>query len=58
MEAARVTVPDGVPLTAHGVIAAVVAQLPPGWQATKLPGLVMLYKEQKVYPFGSVIARS
>jgi hypothetical protein len=58
LEAARVTLPAGVPLTTRGVISAVVGQLPPGWQATKLPGLVILYKENEAYPFGSVIARS
>lgn len=44
--------------TAREIIGQVVASLPSGWQATKLPGHVILYKEQREYPQGIVIARS
>jgi hypothetical protein len=44
--------------TAREVVEAVVAALPEGWQATLLPGRVILYKERKVYSAGSVIAIS
>jgi|TARA_R100000935_G_scaffold48887_3_gene73791 hypothetical protein len=34
-----------------------VSQLPPGWQATKLLGYVILYKETaRLYPDAEVIA--
>jgi hypothetical protein len=57
LEAARVTLAPG-PKTARDVVTAVVAQLPPGWQATQLPGYVILYKESTTYVHGTVIARS
>jgi hypothetical protein len=44
--------------TAREVIQSVVASLPPGWQATMLPGRIILYPEQRSYPAGVVIARS
>jgi hypothetical protein len=44
--------------TAREVIKSVVGALPPGWQATMLPGRVILYREEKEYSAGSVIARS
>jgi hypothetical protein len=49
-------IPD--PTTAREVIKSVVGALPPGWQATMLPGRVILYREEKEYSAGSVIARS
>ncbi len=45
-------------LTARTAIADVVRQLAPGWQATKLLGYVILYKEERTYPDAEVIARS
>ena len=46
------------PTTARAVIESVVAALPSGWQATLLPGRVILYKERKTYSAGSLIAAS
>jgi len=45
-------------ITARNLIETVVAQLPPGWQATQLPSHIILYKEDRTYPHGSVIAKS
>jgi len=44
--------------SARGIIEDVVRQLPSGWQATRLPSHIILYKERKAYPQGDVIARS
>ena len=46
------------PLTTRKIIESVVAALPPGWQATALAGRIILYRENRDYPFGTVIARS
>lgn len=54
----RVTVPAGTPSTTRDIIRAVVRQLPPGWQAVRLPSHVILYKESKVYESGETLARS
>ncbi|MHA7899622.1 MAG: GIY-YIG nuclease family protein [Henriciella sp.] len=35
-----------------------VSSLPEGWQATNLPGYVILYKETKTYQHGKIIANS
>ena len=54
---ATVTLPQkGVSL--RSTLVDLVAQLPLGWQATLLPGRVILYKEDRVYGQGTVIARS
>ncbi|MBV5327417.1 MAG: GIY-YIG nuclease family protein [Chlorobium sp.] len=45
-------------ITARHIIQQVVSQLPEGWQATKLPSHLILYKEIKSYSQGEVIARS
>lgn len=45
-------------LTTRKVIESVVKSLPPGWQATALAGRIVLYREERDYPFGTVIARS
>jgi hypothetical protein len=37
------------------VISAVTHQLDEGWQATALPGYVILYKESRIYPSGDII---
>jgi hypothetical protein len=39
-------------------LGAILASLPPGWQATSLAGRVILYKETKDYRFGTTIGRS
>ncbi len=44
--------------TARTIISAVVAQLPPGWQAVQLPRHLILYKEARAYSHGTVVARS
>lgn len=44
--------------TARELIEAVVAALPAGWQATQLPGYVILYKESAAYAHGEVIAKT
>ncbi|MEX2650389.1 MAG: GIY-YIG nuclease family protein [Alphaproteobacteria bacterium] len=44
--------------TARTLIEHIVAQLPAGWQAIKLPSHMILYKEDQAYPQGEVIARS
>ncbi len=46
------------PMSARAAIGDVVRQLPSGWQATKLLGYVILYKEDKAYPDAEIIARS
>lgn len=46
------------PITMRSFLTAVAAALPAGWQATSLPGRVILYKESRQYPHGSIIARS
>lgn len=43
-EAASVTVPDG-PVSVRELLAMVVGALPPTWQATALPGYLILYPE-------------
>jgi hypothetical protein len=46
-------------ITMRDLMILVIGALPPGWQATKLSGRVILYKErQDHYPGGQVIARS
>ncbi|RJY06914.1 GIY-YIG nuclease family protein, partial [Aurantiacibacter aquimixticola] len=45
--------------TARGVIEELVPQLPPGWQATALSAVLILYKEKNdKYPQANVLARS
>jgi hypothetical protein len=58
LEATTISITAGKPLTARRVIEEGLRQLPPGWQATRLPSHVILYKEKKAYPQGEVIARS
>ncbi len=53
-----VMLPDDLVFTARSVIASVTQQLPPGWRATRLPSHVILYKESRVYPQGTIIAES
>ena len=49
---------QGQMVTARQVMVQVVDSLPPGWQATLLPGRIILYREERHYAAGSVIARS
>lgn len=46
------------PLTMRTVLREITRSLPPGWQATALPGRVILYKENRDYTQGEVIAES
>lgn len=46
------------PSTARQLIEGVTKALPGGWQATELPGYVILYREAATYTHGQVIARS
>jgi len=57
IEAATVVLPAR-PHSTHAVIEAIIRALPPGWQATALAGRVIMYRENREYPFGTVIARS
>jgi hypothetical protein len=54
-----VHLPSGDVPTLRSVIAAICEALPEGWQATRLPGRVIMYREQvDDYPGGEIIARS
>lgn len=44
--------------SARMVIESLVGQLPAGWQATRLAGRLILYKEREDYEYGMVVARS
>ncbi len=55
---ANVAIPAGTANTARGILTAIVGQLPSGWQATKLPSHLILYKERKEYPSGVILERS
>jgi hypothetical protein len=46
------------PYTTRAFIEALMRQLPPGWQATALPSRIILYKENRHYAHGTVIASS
>lgn len=53
-----VTMPEGA-MTARSVIEELVRQLPPGWQATALSAVLILYKEAvDTYPQATILARS
>lgn len=56
-EGTTLTVLSG-PMTPRSVIRYIVAALPQGWQATALPGYIILYKEERDYPHAEVIAAS
>lgn len=45
-------------VTLRSTLTALMSQLPAGWQATALPGRVIIYKENATYAHGIVIARS
>jgi len=46
------------PVTPRAAIHHIVQALPDGWQATALPGYIILYKEERDYPQSEVIAVS
>lgn len=58
LEETTVSIAGPAPITARNLIETVVAQLPAGWQATQLPSHVILYKEDRAYPQGGIIAKS
>ena len=45
-------------LSVSDTLKALIALLPAGWQATHLPGYIILYKEVQSYNHGKIIARS
>ncbi|MGI6247282.1 MAG: GIY-YIG nuclease family protein [Pseudochelatococcus sp.] len=54
----EVTMPHGQ-MTARRVIEELVRQLPPGWQATALSAVLILYREQvDTYPQATILVRS
>lgn len=58
LESAIIRAPLQPPLTTRGLLLAVLAALPEGWQATLLAGRIILYRENKHYAFGIVVGRS
>lgn len=44
--------------TARNIVRSIISALPAGWQATLLPGRIIIYPENREYSAGSVIARS
>jgi hypothetical protein len=46
------------PLTMRTILQAILGVVSPGWQATALPGRVILYKENRTYTHGEIIGRS
>jgi hypothetical protein len=58
LEGTTVAVLADEPASARWIIKQVVPQLPKGWQVTKLPSHIILYKENKSYPQGDIISRS
>lgn len=49
---------DAGDTTCRKCLATVLAALPPGWQATRLAGRVILYREHRDYDAGEIIGRS
>ena len=50
---------DNLPWTVRSIICRVVQQLPPNWHATKLPGHIIIYKNDiRKFPSGDLIFRS
>ena len=48
----------GTKWTARTLLCEITKQLPPGWQATRFPGWLILYKENRSYEHGTVLATS
>jgi hypothetical protein len=58
LKGTKFKVPGG-PVTLRQIVEAICTSLPPGWQATRLPGRVIVYREvEDDYPGGEIIARS
>lgn len=55
---ARVVINSAMPVTSRNLIVEIVRNLPAGWQAVKLPSHIILYKDDKTYPSGLVLAHS
>jgi hypothetical protein len=53
-----VSLPAGFTVTSRGIIAALMPQLPSGWQAVQFPSHLILYKNSVHYKYGKLIARS
>lgn len=49
---------DIIGLSVDDTLKALVALLPAGWQATHLPGYIILYKENRKYAHGAIIVQS
>ncbi len=45
-------------VTTRSAMVEILSKLPAGWQATKLAGYVILYRENRYYTHGDIIARS
>lgn len=57
LEAAIVPIPRES-YSLRALLLAILAALPAGWQATRLAGRVILYREARDYPHGEIIGRS
>jgi hypothetical protein len=57
LEAQIRNLPDP-PYTMRRLLLHLLDRLPRGWQCTLLPGRVILYKENRDYPFGEIVGRS
>lgn len=58
LESSRVTIPERT-MTARKLIVEITRALPPGWQATALSAVLILYKEtNNKYPNAKILARS
>ena len=58
LEATQVVIP-ATAMTAREILVSLTGQLPPGWQATALSALLILYREHEDrYPAATIIARS
>lgn len=55
---ARISLPEEKNPTARKLIEAVLSHLPAGWQATKRPSHIIVYKRLRSYPQADVIAKS
>jgi hypothetical protein len=53
-----VSLAAGLATTSRSIVAAVVPQLPPGWQAIQFPSHIILYKNSIHYEHGKIIVHS
>lgn len=49
---------NGKNLSTRSAVERIIKQLPAGWQATELPGRIIIYKEDREYQFGKIIAKT